>query len=39
VVRELRECRAVAASGPARPGFHDPGLKPTYLVGLGKAPG
>src|SRR5215469_511668 len=35
VVRMLRECRAVLASGLARPGFHDPGLKPTYLVGLG----
>src|SRR5215831_6876387 len=35
VVLGLRECRAVVASGLARPGFHDPGLKPTYLVALG----
>src|SRR5215469_5383738 len=35
VVLVLRKRRAVVASGQARPGFHDPGLKPAYVMGLG----
>src|SRR5215469_15169236 len=41
VVLVLRKRRAVVASGQARPGFHDPGLKPAYLrlshIWLGRA--